>query len=328
MKAFILAAGQGTRLRPFTDEIPKPLIPVLNRPVMARVMDLCRTHGFLDLVANLHYKGERIEQAFGDGHAYGVNLCYSWEDQLWGTAGGVRRQADFLGSETFAVVSGDVVTDLDLTQLLAFHRASGAMATMAVKEVSNPARFGVVVTDERGRIQSFQEKPAPGTEKSRRANTGIYILEPEVFNHIPKDEVFDFGHQLFPKLLQMGLPLYAMQTDAYWSDVGTLSQYLYTNWELLTHMELKQRVGRNTVIEPGAIISRDVLIGDHCHIQSGAVVMGYSCIGNGTVVKPSARVLDSIVWTADDHVSVGDEVIRSIVTNGRCVSVGFKGLAA
>ncbi|WP_218081279.1 sugar phosphate nucleotidyltransferase [Anthocerotibacter panamensis] len=334
MKAFILAAGQGTRLRPFTDELPKPLIPVLNRPVMERVMSLCRAHGFTDLVANLHYKGAKIEATFGDGQAYGVNLTYSWEEELLGTAGGVRRQADYLGSETFAVFSGDVVTNLDLTQLLAFHREHGGIATMAVREVADPSGFGVVVMDRAtGRIQSFQEKPKPGTEQSRLANMGIYILEPGVFEQIPPDTVFDFGHQLFPQLLAKGVPLYAMRTDAYWSDVGTLAQYLYTHWDLLTRMDIlpfKKRVGQGTVIEPGAVVSSRVLIGENCHIQSGAVVMGFSCIGDGTVVKPSARVLDSIVWDTEQfrRLSVGDEVVRSIVSHGKRVVVGFKGLVA
>jgi len=223
MKAFILAAGFGTRLRPFTDEIPKPLIPVLNQPVMERMIHLCHRHGFVDLIANLHYKGEKIEQAFGDGKAYGVDLHYSWEKQLMGTAGGVRRQADFLGQDTFAVVSGDVVTDLDLTEMLAFHRCRGALVTMAVKEVANPSRFGVVVTEPDGRITSFQEKPAPGMEKSHLVNTGIYIVEPEILAQIPAGVPFDFGSQLFPMLVAQGAPVYAMQTDAYWSDVDARS---------------------------------------------------------------------------------------------------------
>jgi mannose-1-phosphate guanylyltransferase len=327
MKAFLLAAGKGTRLRPFTDEIPKPLVPVLNQPVMGGVMNLCRRHGFTDLVANLHYKGDKIERAFGDGGAWNVNLQYSREDNLLGTAGGVRKQADFLGSGTFAVISGDLVTDLDLTSLLAFHRASGAVATMATKEVGDPSRFGIVVTDDSGRIQSFQEKPTSGTEKSRMANTGVYIFEPEVLDDIPVGEMFDFGNQLFPLLVEKGAPVYAMKTEAYWSDVGTLAQYLYTHWDLLTHADVKERIGKNTVIEPGAIVSRNALIGENCHIHSGAVVMGYSCIGHGTEVRREARVLDSIVWAAE-HLSqtVVDEVFRSVMGDGQRVTLGTPSL--
>jgi len=320
VKAFILAAGFGTRLRPFTDEIPKPLIPVLNQPVMERMIHLCHRHGFVDLVANLHYKGEKIQQAFGDGATFGVNLQYSWEKELLGTAGGVRRQADFLGQETFAVVSGDVVTDLDLTEMLAFHRMRGALITMAVKEVADPSRFGVVVTDPEGRITSFQEKPAPGTEKSRLVNTGIYIVEPEILAHIPPHLPFDFGSQLFPMLVAQGAPVYAMSTEAYWSDVGTLDQYLHTNWALL-RANRGRRIGKNTIVEPGVLLAEQVLIGDNCHIHSGAVVMGWTCVGDGTVLKPNARVLGSVLWSGEHGLTIDDEVVLSIVTNDKRVRV-------
>jgi len=324
MKAFILAAGKGTRLRPFTDDIPKPLVPVLNMPVMGRVLELCHTHGFEEAVANLHYKGEKISRYFGDGSAFGVRLHYSWEEQLLGTAGGVRRQTGFLKDETFLVISGDVVTDLDLSELLRFHRAQGAIATMAVKEVGDPSRFGIVVTDAGGKIESFQEKPAAGTEKSNLANTGIYIFEPEVFDWIPPEQFYDFGNDLFPALVAKGAPVYAMRTSAYWSDVGTLGQYLYTHWDLLTHPQLKERIGRGTVIEPGAIVSSHALIGDNCHIERGAVVLGYSCIGDNCVVRSDATVFDSIVWGAEQlSMTVADEVVRAIRGDNKHVCLGI-----
>jgi mannose-1-phosphate guanylyltransferase len=323
MKAFILAAGKGTRLRPFTDALPKPLIPVLNRPVMANIMSLCKDHGVTDFVANLCYKGEQIEQAFGDGSNCGVNLQYSWEEQLLGTAGGVRRQADFLKGDTFVIVSGDVVTDIDLSQMLAFHRSRGALVTMAVKEVDDPSRFGIVVTEETGRILSFQEKPSPGKEKSRLANTGIYILEPEIFDYIPAGEVFDFGHDLFPKLLAIAAPMYAMRIDTYWSDVGTLPQYLATHWDLLEkHDGLKARVGENTVIEPGAVISDKALIGNDCYVHAGAVITGLSCISDGTILTADARVANSVIWSmAKDACTISGPVICSIVGANQCVEV-------
>jgi mannose-1-phosphate guanylyltransferase len=324
MKAFILAAGKGTRLRPFTDALPKPLIPVLNRPVMANIMSLCKEHGFTDFIANLCYKGEQIEQAFGDGSSSGVNLQYSWEEQLLGTAGGVGRQADFLRDGTFVIVSGDVVTDIDLSQMLAFHRSRGALITMAVKEVDDPSRFGIVVTEETGRILSFQEKPAPGKEKSRLANTGIYILEPEVLDYIPAGEVFDFGHDLFPKLLAMAAPIYAMRTDAYWSDVGTLPQYLSTHWDLLEQPGFykKDRIGRNTIIEPGAVVSDQALIGDNCYIHAGAVITGLSCISDRMVLTADARVANSVIWSmGQDSYTVSGTVVCSIVGADQCVEV-------
>ncbi len=321
MKAFVLAAGKGTRLRPFTDSLPKPMIPVLNRPVMAGVLSLCREHGFKEIMANVHYKGGQIMKEFGDGAAYGVHLSYSVEEHLLGTAGGVRRQTDFLRGGTFVIVSGDVVTDLDLSRLLAFHRSRSAMVTMAVKEVDNPSRFGVVVTNDAGRILSFQEKPAPGTELSRCANTGIYILEPEVLQYIPKDTMFDFGNDLFPMLLNLGVPLYAMPTEAYWSDVGTLPQYLATHWDLLSRLRLRRSIGKNSVIEPGAIISGDVMIGDDCHIQAGAVVTGLSCIGDGTVLAEGAHISNSVIWSGEQGCRVDHPVISAVLGLDQHVTV-------
>jgi mannose-1-phosphate guanylyltransferase len=327
MKAFILAAGKGTRLRPFTDDIPKPLVPVLNKPVMARVLELCNAHGVDQVVANLHYKGEKVSRLFGDGGAFGVDLRYSWEEQLLGTAGGVRKQADFLNDGTFLVISGDVVTDLNLTELLAFHKRSGAIATMAAKEVGDPSRFGIVVSDASGKILSFQEKPAPGTQKSNLANTGIYIFEPEVFNWIPREKFYDFGNDLFPLLVEKGAPVYAMPTSAYWSDVGTLGQYLYTHWDLLTHPHLQQRIGKSTVIEPGAIVSSHAMIGENCHIEKGAVVLGYSCIGDGTFVRSGATVFDSIIWNAEQLTNtVADELVRAILGDDKHVRLGIPSL--
>ncbi len=327
IRAFVLSAGKGTRLRPFTDDIPKPLIPVLNRPVMARILKLCAKHGINEAVANLHYRGEQIEAFFGNGNPWDMDLHYSWEDQLMGTAGGVRHQADFLSQGTFIVISGDLVTNIDLGALIAFHQERGAMATMALTEVGDPSRFGVVVSDAQGRIQSFQEKPQRAEAKSRLVNTGIYILEPEIFNLIPAQTFYDFGKDLFPLMLAKGLPLYAMQTNAYWSDVGTLGQYLYTHWDLLTHPTTRTRIGENTIIEPGAIISSNALIGKNCHIQSGAAVLGYSCIGDGTVIQSGGRVLDSIVWAAEQftHTIAGD-VIRSIQGGHNHVTIGVPAL--
>ncbi|MBW4700272.1 MAG: NDP-sugar synthase [Aphanocapsa lilacina HA4352-LM1] len=327
MKAFVLAAGKGTRLRPFTDALPKPLMPVINKPVMAHILGLCRKHGFDEIVANLHYRGDKIAARFADGHHHGVTLHYSWEEQLLGTAGGVRKQAAFLDGDAFLVISGDVMTDLDLTALLHFHKQSGAVATMAVTEVGDPSRFGIVVTDPDGRVESFQEKPAKGSERSRWANTGIYVLEPEVFDYIPEAAFFDFGNDLFPLLVAKGAPVYAMGTGAYWSDVGTLSQYLYTHWELLTHPQLKQRVGANTVVEAGAVVSEHALIGEGCTIEKGARVLGYSCVSDGCTIRAGSVVVDSVVWTSAQwgHKLKGD-LVRSIWGDGMQVSLGLPNL--
>lgn len=224
MKAMIMAAGVGTRLHPLTKDIPKPMVPIAGRPLMEHIVYLLRSHGFTDLVANLHYLPEKIQNYFGDGLRFGVKLKCSYEPELMGTAGGVKNNQEFLDA-TFVVVSGDALTDINLEAFLRFHKQKGAMASIALKPMEEVERFGVVIIDSEGRITSFQEKPKKEEALSNLVNTGIYIFEPEIFDYIPTGEVYDFGKHLFPRLAAERAPFYGYVTEDYWCDVGNLEAY-------------------------------------------------------------------------------------------------------
>ncbi len=225
MKAVILAGGEGTRLRPLTSNQPKPMMPVANRPMMEHIVRLLAEHGFDDIVVTVAFLANHIRTYFGDGSDFGVRMRYATEDSPLGTAGSVRNAADEL-DETFLVISGDVLTDIDLSAFVKAHRSTGATGSIALKRVDDPVEFGIVITHEDGSIERFLEKPTWGQVFSDTINTGIYVLEPEVFDFIPKGEVIDFSGDVFPAILKRGKPLFGYVADGYWEDVGTLEAYL------------------------------------------------------------------------------------------------------
>ena len=218
MKAMVLAAGLGTRLKPITFEIPKPMVPVLDRPVMAHIVNLLRGQGFDDLIANLHYFPNSIKNYFGD------TLTYSYEEELLGTAGGVRNVADFFGDDPVVIISGDALTDIDLRKLVERHQAAGGIATLTVKKVPDTREYGVVIHDADGRIQGFQEKPDPAEALSDLGNCGIYVFSPEIFDYFPDRPFADWAQDVFPALLENDVPFYVHEIDEYWNDVGSLHE--------------------------------------------------------------------------------------------------------
>jgi mannose-1-phosphate guanylyltransferase len=226
MKAMILAAGEGTRLRPLTDDCPKPMLPVAGRPLLEHTLDWLRGHGVRQMAINLHYRPHSITTHFGDGSGFGVEITYSHEEHLLGTAGAVKRLEGFFES-TFAVVYGDVLTDLDLTAMLALHRARGGVATVALHRVDNPTARGLVEMDGDGRIVRFVEKPPPEQVFTDLANAGVYILEPDVLRLVPAERFYDFGRDLFPDLLGRGMPLqgYPIPDMTYLVDIGSPESY-------------------------------------------------------------------------------------------------------
>ncbi len=307
MKAMIMAAGVGSRLMPMTVDVPKPMIPMANRPLMENTVDILAKHGFKEVIANLHYHGEIIQNYFAGGEAWGLKMHYSPEDELMGTAGGVKKCSSFL-DETFVVISGDALTDIDLSNLLAEHRRLGALATIALKPIDEVEQFGVVVTNDDGRIARFQEKPQAHEALSRTANTGIYVFEPEIFNYIPDRQFYDFGKQLFPYLVQIDAPFYGVEIDDYWCDVGNINTYRQANADILSGKvrvkyagELKQMESQaSLLIGEGAIIGRDVkmrgqvVIGPGCQIADG-VRIANSVIWNDTIVEEDAVINDAVV---------------------------------
>jgi mannose-1-phosphate guanylyltransferase len=299
----VMAAGLGTRLRPLTYEVPKPMVPVVNRPVMEHILELLLRHGFTEVISNLHWFPETIREGIGDGSSVGIELSYSYEDELLGTAGGVRNVADFFGSDSFLVMAGDALTDIDLSALRAAHESNDGIATLAVKRVTNVSEFGVVITGSDGRIQGFQEKPDPAEALSDLASCMIYMLDREIFDYFPDKPVVDFALEVFPALLANDVPFFVHVIDDYWNDVGSLPEYLQGNLDALEGAvsvkgggRLVEPAGETDAIETGQPgVSGPVLVGEGCELDSSARLDGPLVIGNGCTVGAGARVKHSVL---------------------------------
>ncbi len=321
-----MAAGFGTRLEPLTLAVPKPMVPIVNRPTMQHNLELLKNHGITEITANIHYHPEQIENYFGDGAKFGVNLCYSFEEKLLGTAGGVKQMARQIArvDGTFVVLSSDALTDINLGRLVEFHKKKRALATIALCEVSDVSEFGVVLQDPDGRITGFQEKPAPADALSRLANTGIYVFEPEVLDLIP-DGPYDFGRQLFPRLVAEKAPLYGHQMVGYWNDVGGLAQYVQSNYDAMKG-SLQLRVpgrrhdratwiGEREKIDGTARFEGSVIIGDNCAIGRDVYIKD-AVIGDKCTVADGAVIVGSVLWS---NVTVGVRAeVREAVVGGFC----------
>jgi mannose-1-phosphate guanylyltransferase len=233
----VMAAGLGTRLRPITWEIPKPVVPVANRPIVAHLTKLLADHGVDEVIANLHWFPDVVKSSLGDGSKFGVELSYAYEEELLGTAGGVRNVADFLtggDDDVFVVLAGDALTDIDLGALVAAHRENGGVATLAVKQVADVSQYGVIVTGSDGRVEGFQEKPDPAEALSNLCNCMIYAFSPEVFDYFPEADPVDFANDVFPALLDNDVPFHVHEIETYWNDIGTLPEYINGNLDVLT----------------------------------------------------------------------------------------------
>lgn len=286
-KAMILAAGLGTRLRPLTDLISKPMAPIVNKPVMEHIVELLANHDFKDIVCNLHWYPEAIKNYFGDGSKWGVSIVYSYEEELLGTAGGVKKVEDFFEGNTFLVISGDALTDIDLTDFFEYHKRKRGLCTLVLTRVEGTSQYGVVILDEENRICGFQEKPLSGEVRSNLANSGIYIFEPEIFKYIPESKFYDFGRDLFPKLLQMGIVYYGYTHNRYWNDVGSLEEYQQGNFDALE--------GKVNVKIPGKKIREGVWIGKNCKIQEDVIIIPPVCVGNNCVIKKGAKLYGPVI---------------------------------
>jgi mannose-1-phosphate guanylyltransferase / phosphomannomutase len=294
MKAVIMAGGEGTRLRPLTSNAPKPMLPLANRPMMEHIIDLLRDHGIEDIVVTVAFMANTIRTYFGDGSDFGVKISYATEDQPLGTAGSVRNAKDEL-DERFLVISGDVLTDIDLSKIIATHEEKGALATIGLVAVENPLEFGIVITRDDGSIERFLEKPTWGQVFSDTINTGIFVLEPEIFDHIAADRPVDFSGEVFPAVLEAGLPLYGAVAEGYWEDVGTLDAYLRSHKDILDGrvkvniegFELGEGVwlGEGAEVHPEARIDGPAVVGDYCRIEAGAHLGEYVVLGTNVRVR-------------------------------------------
>ena len=322
MRVMIMAAGKGTRLRPLTDLVPKPMAPIVNRPALHHILRLLRCHGFREVVVNLHHMPETITAHFGSGTSLGMDITYSYEPELLGTAGGVKNNADFLGGETFLVMSGDALTDIDLTGLVAAHRRRGSIATLAVKEVADPSLYGVVVADDDDRVVGFQEKPTREEALSRLCNCGIYVFEPEILSHIPAGQFDDFGRRLFPDLLRQRIPFHAETVTGYWSDVGNLGEYIRGNSDALTgrvEVEIPGKEVRPGVwideearVPPSVRIEPPVLIGMGCELGEDVVLEGPAVIGDGSVLGAGAQVVRGLVLPGS-HMPANSVLVEGVI---------------
>jgi mannose-1-phosphate guanylyltransferase/mannose-1-phosphate guanylyltransferase/phosphomannomutase len=309
----VLAAGLGTRLRPLTYEITKPMVPVLDRPVMEHIVDLLDRHGFKEVIANLHYFPETIREHFG------ARMEYRYEPELLGTAGGVRACAEFFGEEPFLVISGDALTDIDLTALARTHREKGGVATLAVKQVPDTREFGVVLHDRECRITGFQEKPRPDEALSDLGNCGIYVFDPKIFDYFPDRPFVDWAKDVFPVLLENDVPFYIHEVRGYWNDIGSLGELKKGTFDALRGElqlpiegeELRPGVlvaggspiPQDTELDGPAWIGRDVEIGD------GVRLMGPIVVGDGASIGDRAQLRGSIVFP-------GTEVARESILIG------------
>ncbi len=303
MKAVIMAGGEGSRLRPLTCGIPKPMVPILNKPVMEHIIGLLRKYDITNIAATLWYLPSEIIDYFEDGRDIGVKLNYYIETSPLGTGGSVLNTEDFLDG-TFIVISGDAMTDINLSKAVEFHRSRGSKATLVLKREPIPLEYGIVITDEYGRINKFLEKPSWGDVFSDTINTGIYILEPEVLSYYKKGENFDFSKDLFPRLLKDNVPMFGYISEEYWCDIGDLNSYKQTHLDILLGKvnigtgyvrEKDIIVGKNTIISSSAKILPPVYIGDNCIIRPGAVISN-SVIGNGCTIGENTSLKRSILW--------------------------------
>lgn len=343
MKAMILAAGKGTRVRPITHTIPKPLIPILQKPVMEFLVELLRKHGFNQIMVNVSHLAEEIENYFRDGQRFGVEIGYSFEGRIvdgellgeaLGSAGGIKRIQEFnpFFDDTFVVLCGDALIDLDLTEVVRKHKEKGAIATVVTKSVPKEevSSYGVVVTDDNGKILAFQEKPSIEEALSTQINTGIYIFEPEIIDYIPPNQEYDLGSELFPKLVDLDLPFYAVNMEFEWIDIGKVPDY----WEAVRSVlrgEVKNVEIPGKEVKPGVYtglnvsvnwdkvdITPPVYIGAMTHIEDGAKIVGPSMIGPNCWICEGATVDNSVIFEYS-RLGSGVRLIDKLVFGRYCV---------
>jgi mannose-1-phosphate guanylyltransferase/phosphomannomutase len=299
-----MAGGEGTRLRPLTSNQPKPMVPICGKPCIEHIIELLAKHGFEEVVITLAFLPQAIRGYFGSGESLGVAIDYSVEESPLGTAGSVRLAAPAL-DDTFLVISGDALCDIDLARIVEFHKEKGAAATIGLKSVDNPLEFGIVVTDEDGRVERFLEKPSWGQVFSDTINTGIYVLEPEVLKHIPTDRPYDFSKELFPLLLEMGRPIYGYVCEGYWQDIGNLDQYRQANFDALEEtvklnipgIRLRGNVwiGEGADVDDLDAVTGPAFLGNYARIAPGATVGPYSVLGASVTVRENARTTRAVV---------------------------------
>lgn len=337
MKAVVLAGGKGTRVRPLTYMLPKPMVPIVERPIMSYLLDLLKKHSFDEVMITVGYMANTIEDHYKNGADYGMQIAYSLEGKLeegeivpigLGSAGGLKKVQDYSGffDEPFLVICGDALIDLDLTEVMEYHKKNKAVATVICKEVPKDEvyKYGVVVTDENNHVLSFQEKPKVEEAKSNIINTGIYIFDPKVFEYIPDNVEFDIGGELLPLLVEKGLPFYAAAPEFQWVDVGSTKDF-YTANTMLINQEVNDLTPYGKEVKPGVWmgincdidfdeveIEAPVYIGSSVRIEKGSKIIGPTMIGSGSVIKSNVVLDKSVVLgytKVNDHARISEKII-------------------
>ncbi len=331
MKAMVMSAGIGTRLRPLTYNIPKPMFPIVNKPVLEHVLELLRKHNIKEVVVNLHAHQAMIRNYFGDGSRLGMKINYSEEKKLMGTAGGVKKVEDFF-DDTFLVLSGDGLTNINLSDVISFHKKRKAFGTMVLKRVDSHFEYGIALTKKGGHIKQFVEKPAWSSVFSNTVNTGIYIFQPEVFRYIPRAKFCDFARDVWPKLLQRGERILGYETKEYWCDIGNLLEYrrgqndaLEGKIKLEIPGERKNKsvwIGKGTQIAPGVRIKGPCVIGENCRLNKNAFIGEFSTIGNNSIIGKGVRLKNCILWNGV-HVRKNVKLVNCIIGNNADISTNI-----
>ncbi|MDY6794631.1 MAG: NDP-sugar synthase [Actinomycetota bacterium] len=344
MQAVILVGGQGTRLRPLTLTVPKPMLPLMNRPFLEFQVQLCLRHGISDIIMSTAYLPEVFEEHFGDGSGLGAKMTYVTEDEPLDTCGAVKNVEEYIKGP-FLVFNGDILTDLDLTNLIAYHREKGSKATISLTRVEDPTAYGLVPLDRSGRINEFLEKPSWEQVVTDLINAGTYVMEPELLDRVPRGERYSFERQLFPQLLEDGVPMYGFATDAYWMDIGTPAKYLQAHYDILGRMipfdfagdEIKPSVWaeEGAEISPEASVFGPTIIGSGCRIAPHAIVSSRCVLGpdcelgegvhaEGVVMHSGCKVgeesvLSRCVISSDVEIEEKVHVADQSVLGGRVV---------
>jgi mannose-1-phosphate guanylyltransferase / phosphomannomutase len=337
MRVFVMAAGIGTRLRPLTYVVPKPMVPVGNRPVMEYTIELLRKHGIKDIIVNLHFKPDFIKNYFGDGEKWGVNIDYSFEKKLMGTAGGIKKMEGLLRDDTFLVMSGDGLTDINLTKLIKYHKKKKGIMTIVLKGVNARLEYGLAAANKSSRIMKFIEKPG-WKEVFHGAgagiNTGIYVFEPEIFKYITKGKEVDFAKNVFPALLKSREKIFGYYADEYWCDIGDLSQYRMAQrvileggvkarleGEKISALRLRKGkilVGKGCEVDPSSRLSGPILIGNYCKIKKNVEISGATILGNNSLADEGAILHNCIIWD-NAYIGKGVRIQNCIIGNNASV---------
>ncbi|MDQ2680761.1 MAG: NDP-sugar synthase [Candidatus Eremiobacteraeota bacterium] len=327
MKAMILAGGMSTRLYPLTKQVPKPLVPVAGEPNAVHLIRYLANCGFDEIAINVHYLADKIVLRLGDGSRFGVRLEYLHEERLLGSAGAVQQMQAFFGDAPFVVVGCDDLTDLPLTELLAFHRRSDAIATIGLVRRDAVDQYGVVVTQADGRIVGFQEKPARGTEQSNLVNTGIYAFSPEIFRYIPAGAFYDFGRDVFPALQRAAAAFYGFDArGSYWCDIGTPEEYRRATFDVLNGVFAIPQTRSHGIDSTAAISSRaeitgTVWIGANAVVADNVIIDGPAVIGDDVRIDAGATISRSILWDGA-RIGCGAALRNSIVGIDYAVAPG------